>query len=100
MGKTSVSVEDGNELKLVREFNDPPEQDAIRCVARERAVLVGTNERVRKIAEELVVVVELSPRARMNVADDQAGALVKVPSKHAQKFVVGLAPGIEQLQLR
>ncbi len=63
VGKSGMNVEDGNELKFFGELDDAPEEDAVGSVVRERAVLIGANEGIGNIAEELVVVVEIAPGA-------------------------------------
>ena len=99
IGEAGVDVENGNQLEFVGEADNAPEEDAIGRVTGKRAVLIGANERVRIIAEELIVVVEFTESARTNVAGDETGAFGGIPAKHGEKFVVGLRTGIEQLEL-
>ena len=89
-----MDVENGNELELVGEADDAPDEDAIGRVTGKRAVLVGANERVRIVAEELIVIVEFTEGARVDVAGDEAGALGRIPAEHGEEFVVGLRAGV------
>jgi len=52
-----VGVEQWNKLESVGQANKAPEQHAVGGVARERAVLVGTNEGIREVAEELIEII-------------------------------------------
>ena len=62
-GEAGVNVEDRHKVELVGQADDVPEQATIGRIGRERAVLVGTDEGIREISEELVVVVELAASA-------------------------------------
>jgi hypothetical protein len=95
IGETGVDIEDGDELEFVGETDDAPKKDAIRSVARKRAVLVSTDKRVRIVAEELVVVVELTESARADITGDEAGAFGGIPAEHGKEFFVGLRAGVE-----
>jgi len=97
--EAGVDVENGNELEFVGEADHAPKEDTIGSVTGKRAVLVGANERIGIVAEELIVVVEFTEGARANVASDEAGALGGIPAEHGEKFVVGLRAGIEELEL-
>jgi hypothetical protein len=97
--EAGVNVEDGNELEFVGEANDAPEEHAVRSVTGKRAILIGADDRVRIVAEELVVVVEVAEGAGVDVAGDEAGAFGGIPAKHGEKFVVGLRPGVEELEV-
>src|SRR5262245_47453979 len=98
--KASVGIENRNELELVRKLKDAPEEDAVRSVAGERSVLIGSDQGVRKIPEELIVVVEFAPRAGTYVTGHEVAVLGRVPPNHGQEFIVRLAPGVEELELR
>jgi hypothetical protein len=55
--ETGVGVEHWNKLESVEQANKAPEQHAVASVARERAVLVGTNEGIPEVAEELIEII-------------------------------------------
>src|SRR5580704_54748 len=97
--EAGVDVENGNELEFVGEADHAPKENTIGSVTGKRAVLVGANERIGVVAEELIVVVQFTEGARANVAGDEAGALGGIPAEHGEKFVVGLRAGIEELEL-
>jgi hypothetical protein len=99
MRESGVSVEDGHKLELVGQANNTPEQDTIGSVAGKRAVLVGADEGIRKVSEELVVVVEFTRSARTDVAADDGYTLGRSPTKHGEKFIIVLVAGIEELEL-
>src|SRR5580692_1989899 len=99
IGEAGVDVENGNELELVRQADDAPEENAIGSVTGKRAVLIGANERIGIVAEELVVVVEFTEGARADVAGNQAGAFGGIPAQHGEEFVIGLRAGVEELEL-
>ena len=61
VGEAGVNIDDGHELKTLRELDDAPEKDSVRSVVGEGAVLIGADEWTREVAEELVVVVEFAP---------------------------------------
>jgi len=63
-----VHIQHRDKVQLTREANDSPDQAPIGSVRRHRAVLVGANQRIRDGAEELVVVVEITPRTRVDIA--------------------------------
>ena len=52
-----MGVEHWNKLESVGQANKAPEQHAVGGVARERAVLVGTNEGIPEVAEELIEII-------------------------------------------
>lgn len=61
---------------------------------RERPVLIGADERVGDVAEELIVVVEFTEGARANVAGNHGGIFGGLPAKHQKEFAIALMAGI------
>ena len=100
IGKAGVHVEDGDEVELVRQADDVPEEAAVRRVGGERPVLVGTDQRIREVSEELVVVVQVAVGAGVNVAGVDRRSLVEVPAEHGEKLAIALFAVVEQKELR
>jgi len=55
--EAGMGIQDGHELEFVGKANDAPEDNAVGSITRKRAVLIGSNKRIRIVAEELVVVI-------------------------------------------
>ena len=94
-----MNVKDRDKLEFVGETEDAPEEDAIGSITGKRTVLIGADQRVWIVAEELIVVVEFTERAGVNVTGNEAGAFGGIPAEHGEEFVVGLRTGIEELEL-
>jgi len=88
--ESRVHIEDGNKLQFPRKAENTPEKYPVGRVARKRAELIGANKRIRVIAKELVVVVQLPASLRINIAGDDAGGFSGVPTEHNEKLVIGL----------
>lgn len=98
VGEAGVDVEDRDELEFVGKAYDAPQEDAVGGVTRKGTVLVGADERVRIVAEKLVVVVEVAEGTGADVAGNEAGAFGGIPAEHGEEFVVGLCAGVEELE--
>ena len=94
-----MQVKDGNKVEFVRQSDHAPEQTAVWRVRREWAVLVAADERIREIAEELVVVVKFAISARVNVAGKNSRAFVDSPAHHDQELAITLLARVEEKEL-
>ncbi len=90
-----MHIQHRNEVQLVRQPHDSPNQAPVGRVGGHDAVLVGANERIREVSEELVVIVQVASGVRINVAGEQGGALTRPPTQQPEELVVRLSPGIE-----
>jgi len=100
MRKAGVDIEDGDEVELVGQGEDAPEEAAVGRIEGERAVLVLADQRSGEVSEELVVVVEVATGARPDVAAGDRGTLAELPANHGEEFLIALCASVEQLQLR
>ncbi len=97
--EAGVNVDDGHELKTLRELDDAPEKDSVGSVVGEGAVLIGADERTGEVSEKLVVVVEFAPGSRAHVAGDHGGVFEGLPAEHKEEFTVILTAGIVETEL-
>jgi len=69
--KSRVHIQHRNEVQLVRQPHDAPDQASVRSVGGHDGVLVGANKRIGDVAEELVVIIQVSSGARVDIAGVQ-----------------------------
>src|SRR4029434_2498572 len=97
--KSRVHIQHGNEVQLVRQTDDSPDQAPVGRVGGHDAVLVGANEGIRDVTEELVVIVQVASSARVDVAGVEGRAFTRPPTQHPEELAEGLSARVEQTQL-